>query len=74
MIREAKEELGLDVKIIRFLGIIKYQDEFLVFECQPIGGELEPDSGEIQETRWVPLEQAPEFSKNVLTDKILKLL
>ncbi len=72
MIREAKEELGLDVIIIRFLGIIK--DEFLVFECQPIGGELEPDSGEIQETRWVPLEQAPEFSKNVLTDKILKLL
>lgn len=29
VIREAKEELGLDVKINRFLGHVKHKDDFL---------------------------------------------
>lgn len=74
VIREAKEELGLDAKIIRYLGHVKHKDDFLVFECKPIGGELKPDPREIQETRWVPLELANEFSQSILTNKIMKLL
>lgn len=74
VIREAKEELGLNVKIIRCLGHVKHKDDFLVFECKPIGGELKPDPREIQETKWVPLELANEFSQSILTNKIMELL
>ena len=58
VITEAKEELGLDVKVIRCLGRVKHKDDFLAFGCKPIGGELKPGPREIQETKWVPLELA----------------
>ena len=74
IVREVKEELGLDVEITRFLVQIKHRDQILVFEGKPLSGDLKPDSKEIQEIRCVPIKQAKEFSANILTKKILDLL
>ena len=72
ILREAKEELCLEVKIIRLLGRVKHREDLLVFECKPVGGELKSDPNEIQEVKWVPLSQANDFSRNVLARKILR--
>ena len=73
IVREAKEELGVDVEVTRFLGQIEHREHLLVFECKLLKGKLKPDHREIQEIKWVPIKQAKEFSSNVLTKKILDL-
>jgi len=73
IIREAKEELGVNVEITRFLGQIKHKDFLLVFEGKPLSKKLKPDPKEIQEVKWVPIQQVKEFSSNVLTKKVLDL-
>lgn len=74
IVREAKEELGTYVEVTRFLGQVEHIDHLLVFECKLLRGEPKPDHREIAEIKWVPIEQAKEFSSNVLTRKILDLL
>ena len=74
IIREAKEELGVNVEITRFLGPITHKDQLLVFEGKPLGGDLKLDHREIEEIKWVPINQTKTFSDNILTNKILNLL
>ncbi len=74
LVREAKEELGVDVEITRLLGEIEHKERFLVFECKLLRGELKPDAREIQETKWISIKQAEKFSRNALTKKVLNLL
>lgn len=74
IMREAEEELGVNVEITRFLGPITHKDQLLVFEGKPLSGELKPDPREIQELKWVPIKQAKTFSTTILAKKILTLL
>ena len=74
VVREAKEELGVDVEITRFLGQIEHGEPLLIFECKLLRGELKPDPREIQGIRWVPIRQADKFSCNALSNKVLSLL
>lgn len=68
VVREVREETGLDVEVTRLVGlytdpkhVIAYTDgevrqQFtLAFECRVVGGTLEKDS-ESQELRWVASE------------------
>ena len=74
IVREAKEELGVDVEITRFLGKIKHKDHLLVFECKLLKGEPKPDHREIEELRWFSIDEAKKISNNILIKKILDLL
>jgi len=74
VVREAREELGVDVEVARFLGQIEHREHVLVFECKLLRGEIKPDPREIEEIRWVPIEQANRFSDNTLSKKILNIL
>ncbi len=66
-IRETKEEVGVDVEVIRLLDHFNYIPNdgehwvYFNFICKIIGGELkimEPDK--IDEIRWFPLTELPE--------------
>ncbi|HSO97908.1 MAG TPA: NUDIX domain-containing protein [Solirubrobacteraceae bacterium] len=65
--REVREETGLEVELVERLGEVSYQYErhgrrvakrvaFYLFRC--CGGNLEDHDHEIEEARWMPLEQA----------------
>lgn len=67
-IREAREELGLDVRLDRFVGMYigeyVYQDERLpVLDCfwqaTVVGGRLTLDAAEASEHAWLPLASPP---------------
>ncbi len=74
VVREAKEELGVDVEVTRFLGQIKHREHSLVFECKLLKGDPKPNNREIEEIEWVPVKEAKNFSNNVLSNKILAFL
>jgi ADP-ribose pyrophosphatase YjhB (NUDIX family) len=66
--REAREELGVRVRLDRFLGMYigeyEYQGERLpVLDCfwtaSIVGGELRVDSQEASEHAWLPLRDPP---------------
>lgn len=65
--REMKEELNVEVEIIRFLGFgqdivklieksLKVSRVLLYFECKIKKGELKPNSEEIKEIKWLSLD------------------
>jgi 8-oxo-dGTP pyrophosphatase MutT (NUDIX family) len=65
--REVREETGLEVKLVEPLGEVKYYYErrgrtvgkrvaFFLFDYQ--GGSLEDHDHEIEEARWMPIDQA----------------
>jgi 8-oxo-dGTP diphosphatase len=65
-IREAREETGLDVNIVRMIGF--YDDPgrdpekhavSMAFLCRPVGGRLRK-SREALEIRWFPLDRFPD--------------
>jgi 8-oxo-dGTP diphosphatase len=65
-VREAREETGLDVSIIKMVGF--YDDPkrdpekhavSMAFLCRPVGGKLRPSS-EATEIRWFPVDKPPE--------------
>jgi 8-oxo-dGTP diphosphatase len=64
-IREAREETGLGVSIVRMIGFYDDPDRdpekhatSMAFLCRPVGGRLRK-SGEATEIRWFPLGKLP---------------
>lgn len=58
--REAKEETGYDVEILKSLGVFHRKGEKTVkcaFEARIVGGELKIPRGEIMDARWFALEE-----------------
>lgn len=70
VIRETREETGLDVQIIELLGVYsKYEQRYhngdvtqpitVFFRCRPTGGTLRADGVETLELRYFPLTDLP---------------
>lgn len=68
VIREVKEETGLDVKIVRVVGEyvergareeIEYEYYPTCFVVEPVGGELKKQDSEIQEMKLFSLDDLP---------------
>lgn len=54
-VREAKEETGYDIELIRKIGIFQYleqEDVKHAFEAKIIGGELKYPEDEIMDAQW----------------------
>jgi 8-oxo-dGTP diphosphatase len=67
VVRETKEETGLDVEVVDLVGVVdqidlddagkvKYHFVIVDFYVKVVGGELQADS-DADELRWVPLEE-----------------
>ncbi len=55
VVREVKEETGLDVAVVRLIGVYHIADRNSLgfqFLCRVIGGELRVDGGEISEAAF----------------------
>jgi ADP-ribose pyrophosphatase YjhB (NUDIX family) len=65
-IREAKEETGLDVELIRLVGVYSRLGggmndvHAVLYTAKPIGGELRTQSHETIEVAYFPFDQLPE--------------
>lgn len=76
LIREIKEEAGVEVEITGFIGICKNVEKDIVnvdFACQYIKGEL-TTSNESSEVRWVKKQDALEMVTFPLTKKRLEIM
>jgi 8-oxo-dGTP pyrophosphatase MutT (NUDIX family) len=82
-IREIKEEMGLDIKIVEFLdrneyiathpidGKIRKQVTFFLGESQYQEIVLEKGTGGLDDARWFPIEEVPELK---MYDNMIPLL
>jgi ADP-ribose pyrophosphatase YjhB (NUDIX family) len=62
-LREAKEETGLDVELLRLVGPYSrpnWSAHQAVFLARPVGGGLRPQAGEVLEVRYFKSDQLPE--------------
>lgn len=70
VVREFKEETGLNVSVVRILGLSTHitdknawgdaQENIAIgFEVQLIDGELQPDGDETLDVQWVPISPEP---------------
>jgi len=63
-LREVEEETGLRCRLDREVGVTSYRDSrgrsktVRYWQMTPIGGTLAP-ANEVDDARWVPLEEAP---------------
>lgn len=74
LIREIKEEAGIDVEIVGFIGLCKNIEKDIVnldFACRAIGGKLSTSS-ESTEVQWVAKNRALELITFPLTKKRLE--
>lgn len=74
LIREIKEEAGVDVEITGFIGLCKNVEKDVVnidFSCRYLGGEL-TTSNESSEVMWVKKEDALDMVTFPLTRKRLQ--
>ena len=84
LVREVKEESGLDVKIVRLLPKIlnqlwvnqnpQRQIIILTYECAVTGGELKPKEDEIQELKFIDPKDASQYDCLPNVQKIIDLL
>ena len=84
LIREVKEESGLDIKIIRLLPKAVNQlwlnqnpqrhIIILTYECEVVGGQLKPKAGEILELKFVPIQKIKNYDCLPNVDKIIEML
>ena len=64
--REVREETGLDVQLVRLVGVYSRQPwrgvghHVIVFAAHVVGGSLQPDPGEVREARFVAPEDLPD--------------
>ncbi len=72
--RETKEETGLDVVVDRLLLVDarRGQDVSFVFAGRVVGGELEPQLGEIAEAGWIARDEIGETSPKL--HRLLELM
>lgn len=76
LVREIKEEAGVDVEVTGFIGLCKNIEKDIVnidFACKYIGGEL-TTSIESREVRWVKKQEALELVTFPLTKKRLEIM
>lgn len=76
LIREIKEEAGVEVEVTGFIGICKNVEKDIVnvdFACKYIKGEL-TTSNESSEVRWVKKQDALEMVTFPLTKKRLEIM
>lgn len=74
LVREVKEESGVDIEITGFIGLCKNVEKDVVnidFACKAVGGEL-TTSDESTEVRWVKREDALSMITFPLTRKRLE--
>ena len=74
LIREIKEEAGIDVEITGYIGLCKNVEKDIVnidFSCKYISGEL-TTSNESSEVKWVKKEDALDMVTFPLTRKRLE--
>jgi len=60
--REVKEEVGVDVKDIRYVGSQNWpfpSQIMLGFVASYAGGEVRVDRAELEDARWFPCDQLP---------------
>jgi len=72
-VREVKEETGLDVRLLRLVGIYSQPaDSALVitFAAQVAGGTILESTGETIACRYFPLDQLPAPSRGRLRQRI----
>ena len=56
VVRELREELGIDVEPVRRLGSVRVLDSrhvLAVWEIRQVGGGIRPAESEIAEVRWM---------------------
>ena len=72
VVREVKEETGLDVKIKKLLGVSskpEKSDIAFLFLCQPVSGELTLNN-EAKDLRYFSLDEIPE---NTLSKQVARI-
>jgi 8-oxo-dGTP diphosphatase len=70
VVRETREETGLEVRVESLVGSYSLTDSSLVahlFRCAVVSGTAAvPDTGEIAEMRWWPVDALPHPQTNLL--------
>ncbi len=77
VVRELKEELGIDVRVDRFFATIEHgYSHFTIsmhaYECQHVGGE--PQAIECSDWRWVPVHELRNYAFPRANGKLLDIL
>lgn len=76
-VREAKEESGFDVKLIKKIGIFQNAPERAVkhaFEAEITGGELAFPEDEILDARWFSIEEIRAMKDKLRESWILEVI
>ena len=78
-IREAKEETGLDVEVVKELGVYHKDGERSVkhvFEAKIIGGKIEIPADEILDVKWLSFEEIIKLNEvgKIRSDWIIKAI
>ncbi|MFA5023062.1 MAG: NUDIX domain-containing protein [Candidatus Paceibacterota bacterium] len=75
-IREVKEETGLDVEIVKLIGIYSKPDKdeiIFSFECKIIGGEITLNN-EAKDIKWFAFDEIPKNTSPKQVERISDLL
>jgi NAD+ diphosphatase len=68
VIRETREEVGVEVKNIRYFGSQPWpfpHSLMVAFTADYAGGEVRPDGVEIEEARWFEPEELPKLPGSI---------
>ncbi len=68
VIRETREEVGVEVKNIRYFGSQPWpfpHSLMVAFTAEYAGGEIRPDGVEIEEARWFGLDELPKLPGSI---------
>jgi NAD+ diphosphatase len=68
VIRETREEVGVEVQNIRYFGSQPWpfpHSLMVAFTAEYAGGEIRPDGVEIEEARWFELDELPKLPGSI---------